>query len=262
MGIELCEQIKASRMILEASQNFKQPYWVSVCGHRFIVNPGVFSPRYFGSTDIFSRHFPYRGGERFLEVGCGTGITSVIAAFHGAQKVVALDINPKAVENTQRNASLHALDRIIDARVSDVFSALSTSEHFETIYWNLPFIYVAPRYKYRSVLERALYDPGYSYTRRFLSQAPRFLSREGRVVLGFGDFGDLQELLQLVDEFKYKMREIASEPSREGMPVNFILYELWQASETQQQSRRRKGRSLVLGLAPTMPPDLGDGQLF
>src|ERR1700691_2354352 len=122
MGIELHDQIEASRKILEASQNIRQPYWVTICGLRFIVNPGVFSPRYFGSTDIFSRHFPHRSGEQLLEIGCGTGITSVLAALRGASKVVAVDINPAAVKNALTNSSLHSVNHIVDARIGNVFS--------------------------------------------------------------------------------------------------------------------------------------------
>ena len=43
------------------------------------------------------------GGQRFLEVGCGSGIISILAAQKGAE-VTAIDINRKAVTNTIENA--------------------------------------------------------------------------------------------------------------------------------------------------------------
>jgi len=220
------DQVVASRKILKRCQREMSPYNIQICGRKFIVHLGVFSPRYFNSTDIFSRQFPYRRDEEFLEIGCGAGITSVLVALHGARKVVAVDINSKAVENTKANALLHGVSHLVSTQVSDVFSAVRCGEQFDTIYWNLPFIYVHPDYLYRSVLERSLYDPGYKYTRRFLEQAPRFLKDGGRILIGFGDFGDIDTLFQFADDLRYTIKELAYEKGEEGGTVAFILYEL------------------------------------
>ncbi|SRR6266481_562750 len=233
------KQVAASREILVKNQAEKKPYRVNICGLEFIVQPGVFSPRYFNSTDIFSRNFPYRRDESFLEIGSGPGITSVLVALRGARSVVAVDINPKAVKNTQANALLHGVQNLVGVRVSDVFSSVSKHERFDTIYWNLPFIYVPANYSYRSVLERALYDPGYRYTQRFLRQAPRFLNKSGRLLVGFGDFGDMRTFFQLVGQVGYSIKELACESGQEGGTVSFILYELHLRKQTSNGARRK-----------------------
>ncbi|MCA1674388.1 MAG: 50S ribosomal protein L11 methyltransferase, partial [Actinobacteria bacterium] len=46
---------------------------------------------------------------RLLEMGCGAGVAWVLAAQHGCDRVVALDINPAAVENTRRNAARYGV---------------------------------------------------------------------------------------------------------------------------------------------------------
>jgi ribosomal protein L11 methyltransferase len=46
-----------------------------------------------------------RGGERVLDVGCGSGVLAVAAAVLGAADVVATDIDPEAVRMTTVNAA-------------------------------------------------------------------------------------------------------------------------------------------------------------
>lgn len=44
-------------------------------------------------------------GRRVLDYGCGSGILAIGAAKHGAAEIVAVDIDPAAVESTQINAA-------------------------------------------------------------------------------------------------------------------------------------------------------------
>jgi len=220
------EQVTLSRRILEKSQRETEPYLVQLLGQEFIVFPGVFSPKYLGSTRVFTENVSYRPGESFLEVGCGTGITAITAALRGAGRVVAVDLSPEAVENTRANAERHGVAHVVDARVSDIFSALRPVERFDTIYWNMPFIYVEPGFVYRSELERAIFDPGYEATKSFLRDAPGRLNEGGRVLIGFADFGDERAFLGLCGEVGYTLREVTRGPDFERQPITFILYEL------------------------------------
>jgi ribosomal protein L11 methyltransferase len=43
--------------------------------------------------------------QRVLDYGCGSGILAIGAAKHGAAEIVAVDIDPAAVESTQINAA-------------------------------------------------------------------------------------------------------------------------------------------------------------
>jgi release factor glutamine methyltransferase len=107
-------------------------------GFRLSVPPGVFHPRYFGSSSILARFVSSLDlkGKRFLEVGCGSGLVALSAARAGAH-VIAVDINPDAVNCCSTNAADNGL--IVDTRFSDLFSTLS-HEMFDVIAWNPPFL--------------------------------------------------------------------------------------------------------------------------
>jgi ribosomal protein L11 methyltransferase len=50
------------------------------------------------------------GGERVLDVGCGSGVLSVAAALLGAGEVVGIDIDPDAVTVTHENAARNGVE--------------------------------------------------------------------------------------------------------------------------------------------------------
>lgn len=54
-----------------------------------------------------ARHAPK--GQRVLDYGCGSGILAIGAALHGATDVVAVDIDPAAVESTVANAQANGV---------------------------------------------------------------------------------------------------------------------------------------------------------
>jgi ribosomal protein L11 methyltransferase len=59
-----------------------------------------------------------KGGERMLDVGCGSGVLGLCALKLGASRVVAIDVKAAAVEATRRNAVLNGMERQVDATVA------------------------------------------------------------------------------------------------------------------------------------------------
>ena len=53
------------------------------------------------------------GGERVLDVGCGSGVLGLGALRLGASSLVSLDIEPPAIEATRRNAELNGLEGMV-----------------------------------------------------------------------------------------------------------------------------------------------------
>jgi ribosomal protein L11 methyltransferase len=57
------------------------------------------------------------GGERVLDVGCGSGVLGLCAVRLGASSMVGVDIQASAIEATRRNAALNGFDRRVVARL-------------------------------------------------------------------------------------------------------------------------------------------------
>jgi release factor glutamine methyltransferase len=219
-------QIAATRFILETSAQVNTEHAVKIHDREFVVLPNVLSPKYFSSTEFLCREIPFHMNDTFLEIGTGIGAISIFAALRGASTVVSVDINPDAVKNTILNAEKHGVSAAVDCRISDIFSAVSPDENFKTIVWNIPFVFVEENYAYRSMLERAVFDPGYGMTKRFISESPKYLIPGGRILIGFGDFGDNDKLFEFAAASNYVVTELARAKSHEGSEVEFILYEL------------------------------------
>jgi ribosomal protein L11 methyltransferase len=61
-----------------------------------------------------------RGGERVLDVGCGTGILAICALKLGASSAVCIDVDPDAVAVTNENAELNGVRDRIEAAITPV----------------------------------------------------------------------------------------------------------------------------------------------
>lgn len=104
-----------------------------------------------------------------LDLGCGCGILALGIAGH-ARRVVATDLNPRAVAMTHFNAMLNGIGRV-HAIEGDLFAALG-GERFDLVVSNPPFV-LSPRptYLYR--------DGGASLSRRIVREAPAHLAAGG-----------------------------------------------------------------------------------
>ena len=101
------------------------------------ILPGVFHPGLFNSTTFLLDHLTGLDlkNKTLLELGCGTGLISLVAVKMGAL-VTATDLSRRAIENTGLNARSGRLPiRVIE---SDLFDNLA-SESFDWIIINPPY---------------------------------------------------------------------------------------------------------------------------
>lgn len=115
-------------------------------------------------------------GERILEVGCGSGVVSIHCALNGCD-VTAVDINPRAVDLTRRNAKANGLS--FPVVESDVYGNVNGT--FDTIVFNLPYLPVDEE----GLLAKAWSGgpDGLGPLPRLLEGAPDHLWPGGRVVV-------------------------------------------------------------------------------
>ena len=78
---------------------------------------------------------------RIVDVGTGSGVLAVCAAKHVPNsEVVALDINRAALDVAQSNARHHSVADRVEFLVSDLLDAVSTSEPFDFVLSNPPYV--------------------------------------------------------------------------------------------------------------------------
>lgn len=62
---------------------------------------------------------------KVIDVGCGSGVLSIVASKLGAKEVLALDLDPIAVESTKRNISYNAIEGKIRVEQGDLLKNVS-----------------------------------------------------------------------------------------------------------------------------------------
>ena len=194
-----------------------------LAGRRWVLLEGVFSPIDTPVTEMFTDWLPYPVGGSLLEIGCGTGVTSVQALLVGCDHVVAVDINDKAVENTRLNAQRHGVSNRISVRHGDLFEALEPDERFDLIYWNSNFIDVPHDHVFETELDYAYFDPGYLVHRRYLRGAASHLNSAGRLFLGFSSLGNWAELRRACSEAGLEPTVVRSELKDPHSTVEFQI---------------------------------------
>ncbi len=198
-----------------------RPAEFDLMGLRWDLLDEVFAPVFSPSTAValdllgLADAAPGDWSGSFLEIGCGTGVIAVRGALAGCERVVAADVNPRAVENAALNAVRHGVADRVRAVRSDLFSALQ-QERFDKVFWSSNYVRAPEDYTYRCMHERAYVDPGYRAHRRYLAEAPRLLAPGGRVLLHFSSRGDLDELYGIAREYGRELRVVRSVELVEG----------------------------------------------
>ena len=203
-------------------------------GSRWTLLRDVFSPIETPVTELFTNWLPYPVGGSFLEVGCGTGITAVYGALVGCRRVVAVDVNVAAVENTRRNAALHSVLHQISVRHSDLYEALAPDEQFDVIYWNSNFIETPGNHVLNSALDHAYFDPGYRTHRTFLRGAAAHLAAGGRLFIGFSSLGNWPEFARACSEATWEPRILRAEQRQLNSLIEFQLVELLRVEDSNE----------------------------
>lgn len=215
--------IAGAQEALDRSQEETTPYTTIIHDKEFIVLPGVFSPKYFRNTDtLFAEHLPIKKGDEVLEIGPGTGVIAILLTYRGAKRVLTVEINPMAIENTRKNIAKHGLEEKVEVHQGSVYSPIKEGEKFDVITWNLPFGFIKEGQKI-SDIHKALYDPGYKATEEFITQADEYLKPGGHIYMGFStSMGELKLIKRFCKRVSRQVRVIFKQ-SAGG--VNFEILE-------------------------------------
>ncbi len=72
-----------------------------------------------------------------LDLGCGSGVLAIAAARMGAAHVLALDIDPEAVQATEQNAAVNGVTDRVSARAGSLDSLLSPLQQVDVLLANI-----------------------------------------------------------------------------------------------------------------------------
>jgi methylase of polypeptide subunit release factors len=120
-------------------------------------------------------------GWRAFDLGTGTGVLAILLARAGA-RVLATDIDPRAVACARENAARFGVGSRVDAVEADLFPP----GRARLIVANPPWIPETPH----SPLDRAVYDPGGAVLARLIAGLPAHLAEEGEAWLVISDLAE------------------------------------------------------------------------
>ncbi len=76
-------------------------------------------------------------GKKVLDVGCGTAVLSIAAALHGAREVLAVDIDPIAVQVASQNIAENGLSKHVHAKEGNLLHGFEKDTVFDMILANI-----------------------------------------------------------------------------------------------------------------------------
>jgi len=154
-------------------------------GNRIHPHYGVFSPIRGEYLDLVAAA-PLPSTELAFDIGTGTGVIAAILARRGVQRIVATDLDPRALACARENIDRLGLDRRIELLQADLFAP----GRAPLVVCNPPWLPARPS----SPLEHAIYDEDSRMLRGFLHGLPQHLAPGGE---GWLILSDLAEHLGL-----------------------------------------------------------------
>lgn len=183
------------------------------------VPEDVFAPAGGGSFHKLVRD-QISPSDRVLDMGTGSGISAILAASVSSD-VVAVDINPKAVEAAAANAVRNGVAERIRFLQSDVFDNVDGT--FDVIVFDPPFRW----FKARDLLELSIADENYRTLTRFTTEARNYLRPVGRIMLNFGTSGDIEYLYHLIDRAGFTKEVLSTEYlAADDITVTYYVFRL------------------------------------
>ncbi|MCL2642151.1 MAG: class I SAM-dependent methyltransferase [Candidatus Bathyarchaeota archaeon] len=149
---------------------------------KFDLTEDVFEPS--DDSFLFAEKLDVHIGDEVLDLGTGCGILGILAATKKAKNVLAVDINPYAINCAKKNAALNHVQNNMSFLRNDLLSALKTNTMFDLILFNAPYLPTEPR-ETETWIEYSWAGgaTGRDVIDRFIPQVTTYLKQTGRVLL-------------------------------------------------------------------------------
>jgi len=199
-------------------------------GREFLVSPAVLIPRPETELLVESALSVMNDDSRLCDVGTGSGCIAItLLCERPNARATALDISEPALKIARQNAEgLGVSDRLEFVR-SDCFESLTEDdEAFDMIVSNPPYVSadvipgLQPEVKdHEPMVALSPGTDGLSIIRRLLAEAPRFLRKDGFMLLEIG-YDQGEAIRELVDVQTWELIDI--KPDLQGIP-RIVLFQ-------------------------------------
>ena len=188
---------------------------VTCCGMNLVIDPGVYQTS--RDSELMAESVKITNDQSFLEIGCGSGVVSIAIA-KKAKQGIGVDINEKAVENSRRNAEAQGVSNV-QFLLSNVFDKVVGT--FDVVICNPPYT----KHAVKDTVERMFWDPDDEMKKQFFKQVTKYLNPEGRVYLGWANFGDIDVDLPFKLAEKNGLRLVSVFTKEHNSDVSFYVLE-------------------------------------
>lgn len=169
---------------------------------RLEIPPQVFHPGFFFSTRLLLRYISALSleGQRFLELGAGSGLISIYAAKNGAT-VTATDINPVAVECLRTNSDQNKVKPEII--LSDLFDSIP-EQSFDIIAINPPYYKKQPK----TIADHAWYcGENGEYFEQLFIKLGKYIHKNSIVLMVLSEECDIKMISEIASGHNFYMQK-------------------------------------------------------
>ena len=171
------------------------------------IFPGVFHPGFFHSTKFILSYLKDQdlAGKSFLELGCGSGLVSIVAAKAGSN-VTSSDLSLRALENTKHNANLNNV--FLKIVYSDLFDGIDKIQ-FDWIVINPPYYARKPE----SEQDLAWFcGENFEYFRKLFASLKEYTHAASQVIMVLTKGADVATIEAIAKECTFELELLKENP--------------------------------------------------
>lgn len=185
----------------------------------FYVGEGILRPDKSWASYLLSqflhKNFTLYSNKDVLDMGCGSGIQTIIAAMSGAKRVTAADVEEYSIYSTKINIKEKNLSNKIVTIKSDLFN--NVGGKFDVIIFNHPFF----NYEPKNHIERIIFS-GKDLLKRFFKEVNDHIEKDSILIMPFSHLaGTANNPKLLADKFGF---EIIKEENHENELGRHSIY--------------------------------------